>query len=199
MTNTVYFRSFEEEDAPYIYKWMNDDDLKSLSVGLNRRICKDEALDWVKSRMRHNPYEVWWAICAKDTDKIIGYLYLTHIHYINSSAEFGGIVIGDSNYRDGMAWIESYLFVHEYAFERLNLNRLDGYAIAEHRTTLTMSKVMFYEIEGTKREAVFKNGHYYDVKILSLLKKEYYSHKQSGDYELNAIFKRFKSIMKEQK
>lgn len=28
MERTVYFRSFEEEDAELFYKWLNDDELK---------------------------------------------------------------------------------------------------------------------------------------------------------------------------
>ena len=47
MEKTVYFRTFEEEDASLIYQWLNDDDLKGLSIGLNRSLCKDAALDWV--------------------------------------------------------------------------------------------------------------------------------------------------------
>lgn len=190
MTNTVYFRSFEEEDAPYIYEWTNDDDLKSLSVGLNRRICKDEALDWVKYRMRHNPYEVWWAICAKDTDKIIGYLYLTHIHYINSSAEFGGLVIGDSNYRDGSAWIESYIFIFNYVFERLNINRLYGTYLETHPATKSMADAVYFKQEGIMRQSVFKNGKYNNEIIASLLAEEYFEHKKKGDYSYNSVLHR---------
>ena len=59
MGNTVFFRAFEEEDAELIYKWMNDQELKKLSLGLNRNMCKEEALDWVKSRMRHQDYSVF--------------------------------------------------------------------------------------------------------------------------------------------
>ena len=44
MEKTVYFRTFEENDADLIYQWMNDDELKKLSTGLNRRMCRDEAL-----------------------------------------------------------------------------------------------------------------------------------------------------------
>lgn len=39
MKNTVYFRAFEEDDARFIYEWTNNDELKTLSIGLNRRIC----------------------------------------------------------------------------------------------------------------------------------------------------------------
>ena len=59
MEKTVYFRAFQEEDAELIYQWRNDDDLKKLSIGLNRRMCREEALDWVRARMRHNDYRVF--------------------------------------------------------------------------------------------------------------------------------------------
>lgn len=199
MEKTVYFRAFEESDAPLIYQWTNDDDLKKLSVGLNRRICMDEALEWVKARMRHNPYQAWWAICAKDADKMIGYAYLTDIHYINSSANYGGIVIGDRDYQDGMAWIETYLFVHEYAFERLGINRLYGEALLKHNTSNMMRKLMYWTIEGIQRQAVYKNGGFHDVSMASLLKDEYFSHKANGDYEIPAILKHLRQLKKENK
>ena len=194
MEKTVYFRAFEEEDAELIYKWTNDDDLKQLSIGLNKRICREEALDWVNSRKRHNPYNAWWAICAKDTDKMIGYCYLTDIHYINSSANFGGIMIGDKEYQDGFAWLESYLFVYEYVFERLGLNRLYGCALVEHANTQFIRKLMFCTIEGVKRQAVYKNGRFHDVSIASILKSEYFEHKNRGDYEMSMILKRVKEF-----
>lgn len=199
MEKTVYFRAFEESDAPLIYQWTNDDELKKLSIGLNRRICMDEALDWVKARMRHNPYQTWWAICAKDTGKMIGYAYLTDIHYINSSANYGGIMIGDKEYQDGFAWIETYLFVHEYAFERLGINRLYGDAIVAHNTSNTMRKLMFWTTEGIKRQAVYKNGELYDVSIASILKEEYFQHKKNGDYEMPSILKHLRQLKKENK
>ena len=95
MKKTVYFRAFEEEDAKLIYKWMNDDELKKLSVGVNRRMCCEEALDWVKSRMRDSRNHVYWAICSKETDEMIGYASLVDIHYINRSAETGAIMIAN--------------------------------------------------------------------------------------------------------
>lgn len=197
MEKTVYFRTFEENDADLIYQWMNDDELKKLSTGLNRRMCRDEALEWVKARMRHNNYQVFWAICAKDTDKMIGYACLTDIHYINSSANFSGVIIGDKKYQDGMAWIETYLFVYEYAFERLNLNRLYGSAIDNHKTTMAMRKAMFNTREGVMRQAAFKNGKYYDVSMSSILRDEYFEHKDAGEYEVMSVLKRLTRISRD--
>ncbi len=199
MVKTVYFRAFEEEDAELIYQWMNDDELKKMSVGLNRRMCKDEALEWVKARMHHNNYQVFWAICARDSNKMIGYACLTDIHYINSSANFSGIVIGDRDYQDGLAWIETYLFVYEYVFERLNLHRLYGTAINEHKSTILIRSVMFSHTEGIMRDAAFKNGRYYDVSISSVLSNEYFQHKNAGEYEMSAILKRMRKAIKDNK
>ncbi len=197
MEKTVYFRTFEEEDAEYIYKWMNDDDLKQLSIGLNRRMCREETLEWVKARMRHNPYQVWWAICATENNEIIGYASLINIHYINRSAEYGGLIIGDKRFHDGFAWIESYLFVYEYAFERLGLNRVYGVRLAEHKQTKAMGMAMFSQTEGVLRQAVYKNGKYHDLAMGSLLSSEYFYHKEQGDYEILAIIRRIKKIKKE--
>lgn len=199
MEKTVYFRAFEEEDAEHIYKWMNDDELKKLSIGVNRRMCKEEALDWVKARMRDKRDQVWWAICDVVTNQIIGYTFLTDIHYINRSAEFGGLVIGDKDHHDGFAWIESYLFVYEYAFERLGLNRVYGTRLMEHKQTQAMGLVMFSKQEGVLRQAAYKNGQYHDLSIGSLLSSEYYEHKNNGDYEIPAIIRRIKKARREMK
>lgn len=197
MEKTVFFRAFEEKDIDAIYEWKNDDELNKLAVGLNRKICRDDVEKWVKARMPHNPYEVFWAICAIDSKEIIGYAYLTNIHFINRSAEFGGLVIGNRKYQDGFAWIESYLFVYEYAFERLGLNRVYGTRLMEHKQTQAMGLVMFSKQEGVLRQAVYKNGQYHDLSIGSLLSSEYFEHKNNGDYEIPAIIKRIKKARKD--
>ncbi len=190
MEKTVYFRAFEESDVESIYQWMNDDELKQLSIGLNKRVSREEVEEWIKARKRHDPYQAWFAICALETKEMIGYMCLTDIHYINSSAYFSGILIGDPNYRDGQAYIESYLFMFEYAFERLNLNRLYGSALADHKVSITMAEVMYQKTEGILKQAIFKNGKYHDEVICAILKDEYFEHKENGDFELPSILKR---------
>ena len=59
MEKTVFFRAFEEEDIDAIYQWKNDDELNKLTVGLNRKVCRDDVAKWVRSKMPHNPYEVF--------------------------------------------------------------------------------------------------------------------------------------------
>lgn len=197
MEKTVFFRAFEEEDIDAIYQWKNDDELNKLTVGLNRKVCRDDVAKWVRSKMPHNPFEVFWAICANDeTKKIIGYAQLTEIHFINSSANFSGIMIGDRSYQDGFAWLETYLFIMEYAFERLGLNRLYGSSIIGHKDSNNIGRLLLWTREGIMRQAVYKNGCFYDEAISSILRAEYFDNKSKGLYELKAILKRMRELKK---
>lgn len=196
MEKTVYFRAFEEEDAQLIHQWKNDDVLNALTVGLNKRTCFEEDLEWVKSHMRHHPYSAYWAICSKETNHMIGWACLTNIHYINSSAETGAIVIGDPDYRDGFAWVETVLFMFEYAFERLGLSRLYGQSLLGHKVSNMVEGLMFMTREGVFRRAAYKNGHFYDVSYAAILKEEYFAHKEAGDYEMQSVIRRLKQLRK---
>ena len=193
MEKTVIFRTFEEEDIDAIYRWKNDDALNKMTVGLNRKICRDDVAKWVRSKMPHNPYEVYWAICPKDEPhKIIGYTQLTEIHFINSSANFSGIIIGDKDYHNGFAWLETYLFVMEYAFERLGLNRLYGSSIIGHKESNNIGKLLLWTHEGIMRQAVFKNGTFFDLSFGAILKEDYFRNKTKGLYEMKEILRRLR-------
>lgn len=197
MEKIICFRTFERNDIDSFYLWRNDENLTKMTVGLSRKISKEEIAKWVDSKIPHNPYEVFWAICTNDEEqRLIGYVSLTNIHYVNSSAQFGGIMIGDPKYQGGVAWIQIYQFVLEYVFERLGLNRLGGRAITEHPQTITMMKALFFEQEGIERQSVYKNGRFYDVQTHALLKEDYFKHKEGGEYDFSSILNRIAKISK---
>lgn len=196
MEKTVYFRAFEPEDASIVHKWKNCDELNELTVGLNKKTTMDDDLRWINSIKDHHPYYAYWAVCSVKDDKLIGYASLTNIHYINSSAETGAILIADPEYNDGTAWIESVLFMFEYAFERLNLHRVYGHSLVGHKISNTVEPLMFMQQEGVLRQAVYKNGHYYDLSCAAILKDEYFAHKEAGDYDMMKIIRRLRKIRK---
>ena len=199
MEKTVYFRAFEPEDAVYVHKWKNNDELNELTVGLNKKTTMEDDQRWVNSVKDHHPYYAYWAICSVKDDKLIGYASLTNIHYINSSAETGAVMIADPEYNDGTAWIESVLFMFEYAFERLNLHRVYGHSLVGHKISNTVEPLMFMQNEGILRDAAYKNGRYYDLSCAAILRDEYFAHKEAGDFEMMSVIRRLRKIRKEQK
>ena len=204
MEATVTFRNFEERDIDFIYKCKNDEKLNSMIVGEWRPFTYEEAVKWVHGCMgEHDTYK-YWAVCTNDEEKrIIGWISLSNIDKLNKSVCFHGIVIGDNDYRDGIAWIESYLFIYNYVFEVLNFNRLYGSNIENQIASYSMGYAMFEQLEGKARQAVVKNGQYVDVIYMSILRDEYITHKNHNDFECKKIILRLaqarKAIIKHQK
>ena len=195
MINTVCFREFEERDIEFVFKCKNDEKLNSMTVGEYHPFTYEEAENWVHGCTGEHETYKFWAICTNDDEKrIIGWVSLSQIDKFNQSACYHGIVIADTAYRDGFAWIETYSFILQYVFETLKLNRLYGSSIVGHKQSNVASDLFLFKVEGIQREAVVKGGEFYDVRQTSILKREYFENKRNGEYSMRAILKRLKSL-----
>lgn len=197
MNNTVCFRDFEERDIDFIYKCKNDGKLNSMIVGQFKSFTYEDAQKWVHGCMGHHDEFIFWVIATNDEDRrIVGWAALSKIDKVNKSANTHSIVIADPEYNDGTAWIESILFMLEYAFERLNLHRVYGHSLVGHKISNMVEPLMFMQNEGILRDAVYKNGRYYDISCAAILRDEYFAHKEAGDYDMMKIIRRLRKIRK---
>lgn len=181
--NTVDFREFEDRDVDFVLRCKNDAQLNSRTVGAYKPMSREEAVRWVQGCMGDHPSYKYWAVCTNDDERrIVGWVSLSQIDKANQSACFHGIVIGDPQYRDGAAWIESYLFIIDYAFEVLGVNRLFGSRLDNQNLTAMMGQAVHFTVEGVRREAVFRDGAFHDVYCTSILRSEYIRHKADGEF-----------------
>lgn len=195
---TVDFREFEERDVDFVLRCKNDAQLNSSIVGAFKPMTREEAVRWVQGCMGEHATYKYWAVCTNDGERrIVGWISLSQIDAVNRSACFHGIVIGDPQYRDGSAWIESYLFIIDYAFEVLELNRLYGSRLDTQNITSAMSLALHFTREGVQREAVFRDGKFHDVLFSSILKREYCMHKAAGDYSFERVMANLLKIVRE--
>lgn len=191
MTHTVSFREFQERDIDFIYQCKNDEKLNRMVVGQSHPFSHEDAVRWVHGCMGEHKEFKFWAVCTNDEEqRIIGWISISNIDSSNSSACFHGIVIGDKNYNDGFAWIESYLFIMDYVFSVLKLNRLYGSSILGNIDSNNAANVFLWTKEGIMRQAIFRDGRFYDVKMSSILREEYLSHLTNGEYEMRPILRR---------
>ena len=198
--NTVIFREFEERDVDFIYRCKNDEELNKLIVGQFHPFTYQEAVDWVQGCMGEHESYKFWAICPNNEEKrIIGWTALSKIDKVNRSVYTHSLVIGDKNFQDGFAWIETVLFLFSYSFEILGMNRVYGESIIGNKASNLVEDLMFMTREGVFRQAAFKNGHFYDISYAAILKDEYFAHKEAGDYEMPAVIRRLKKLRKESK
>lgn len=191
MEPTVIFRDFEERDIDFIYHCKNDEKLNSMIVGQYHPFTYEEATEWVHGCMGEHETYKFWAIATNDEEKrIVGWISLSCIDYQNKSACFHGLVIGDSSFKDGSAWIESYIYILNYFFVTMAFNRLYGTYLPNHIMTKSMANSVFFCTEGIYRQSHVKNGIYYDEVFASLLASEYFEHLNKGDFDYNSILKR---------
>lgn len=194
MEPTVIFRDFEERDIDFIYRCKNDEKLNSMIVGQYHPFTYEEATEWVHGCMGEHETYKFWAIATNDDEKrIVGWVSISEIDKVNNSAFFHSIVIGNDRYR-GFAWIYAHLFVFDYVFHILNMHRLAGACLAEHKQSRAIAIALGYTEEGIKREASKKNGKYHDVYVQSLLKDEYEKLLLDGEYAVPSIIRRLRIV-----
>lgn len=181
--NRIYLRSLEPDDYLTSYKWRNDHDLMQGVISPPRYVSKETERKWVlKSIEEHeNGKAVRLAICIKEDDRHIGYIYLKNIDHQNKSCEVGTL-IGDRNYlKLGLA-NEARLALFKYAFFELGMNRISARILKINKNSINSGKNFGYTCEGVLRKAVFRHGEFVDVLLFSMLRDEFLEkYPQSND------------------
>lgn len=189
---SVSFRDFEERDIDFVYKCKNNHKINSMVVGKHRSFTMDDAAKWVRGCMGEHETYKFWAIATKDREQqIIGWVSLSEIDRVNRSLRHYSIVLGDSDYNDGFVMIEAMHFSLSYAFDVLDMHRVYGNCISAHKITPHLMYAFGFMMEGVQRDAVFRNGRFYDVTDYAILLPEFESNRDKGLYDLDALTERF--------
>lgn len=106
-----------------------------------------------------------------ENDLHIGNVYLTGINYINRTAE-SHILIGNKAYWGQGYGREALTQILLFGFNEKGLNRIEAHINADNSASLRMHEKCGYVREGLLRKAIFKNGVFKDVIVMSILKEE---------------------------
>lgn len=193
---SIYLRGFQEDDFKQINVWRNDPEIQRLVSTSFKYVSEAIEREWVRNKMMDNRRDIYLAICLKENDKMIGYVSVNSIDYINRSAEGGGIIL-DKEYQDGIARYEVGVLIRELVFDHLNINRYEGRCLVEHTASRIVMEATGYKLEGIIRKSVYKDGRYHDQCIYSLLREDYYQWKELGKYSLASFAKLVRNLKKE--
>lgn len=191
MNQKVIFRDFEDRDVEFVQKTKNEGRNFDLSVSESNALSYENAVSWVQGCKNSDDSYKYWAISTDDDEKrIIGWCGIANIDYHNKSAYFQTIVINDKEYKGGVVVNATHKFIMHYVFEVLKLNRLYSSFLSDNTLQQKITQMVFNSIEGVMRQAVYKNGTFHDLTIAAILKKEYFEHKNNGDFELENILQK---------
>ena len=169
----VVLRKPEPRDADQLLAFKNDREIVGLLGGFSRGFSRKDIEEWVE-RHRIVPNEIIWTIARLDDDACIGHAGLYEIDHRVGSAEFA-LLIGDAGARGKGLGREITDRVVRYAFDELNLRRVELRLLATNERACRLYSAAGFREEGRLREAQFRNGGYVDVLLMGLLRAEYES------------------------
>lgn len=194
--NYVYLRLMEPEDYVNTYRWRNDYDMQSSIGGPVRFISKEMERNWTQMVSLDNSNNLYLAICLVENDQMIGWYSINDIDFRNRKCFCGGVVIGEKEYRDGLAYQEAGSLTFNYIINELNMNRISGECLKEQVMSRAVMEASFWKLEGIERDAIFKNGKYHDICHYAILRSEYFEHLKNGDYEEAVIMRNIAKAIK---
>jgi len=169
----VFLRAVEKKDIQSALKWFNDAEvIQYLQFYLPLTELAEEK--WIE-RISLSEKDTVFQIEAKTSEegsKAVGICGLHQINWKDRSATFG-IAIGEKDFWNGGYGTEAAGLLIEYAFCQLNLRRTSSLVYDFNERSLGMHRKLGFEIEGRRRQAIFKNNRYADEVILGLLKEEW--------------------------
>ncbi|MBQ0746656.1 MAG: GNAT family N-acetyltransferase [Marinobacter sp.] len=169
-----YLRELEPEDAVAINEWRNDPDV-IINLGAPFRYISKVVDDkWLTLYFGNRANCVRLAICSSAGSKMIGAVYLLNIDWLARNCEFA-IWIGDKGAQGLGAGKYATEKTLEHAFSDLNLNSVYLTVLKTNERAASLYKKIGFQIEGVRRQAVFKNGSYSDLIMMSILKTEFQS------------------------
>lgn len=168
----ITFREIERNDLQEITKWRNDKFLIDLLGAPFRYINSEIDQSWFDHYLKNRNNNVRLGIYCDHKEIIIGAVYLTNIDWVSRNAELS-IWIGNSDYQGkgiGKIAVQTIL---KHAFQNLNLYRVYLTLLRTNNRARKLYVSSGFISEGIQRSAIYKNGIYYDLEMMSILKVEY--------------------------
>ena len=170
MDKRVYLRAFEPDDYKTTIKWRKDDKIWDMLGGTKYFVSEAYEKQWIENTI-FNSKDVKLAICLVENEKHIGNVYMTNINEINRSC-VSHVLIGEKEYWGNGYAREALLLAIDYMFNERNMHRIQANVLTSNIASLKMHEKCGYKLEGTLREAVYKNGKYQDQYVLALVKNK---------------------------
>lgn len=169
----IMLREYKKEDLPYLRKWVNDSDITQyLSHIFLYPHTHNNTEDFLNSMLEGKSNVKGFVIAHKGTEEYIGQIDLIKIDWINRVATLG-IVIGTKDNLNKGYGSEAIKLIQEFAFNQLNLHKLDLEVRAYNERAIQCYKKCGFIEEGRIRENYFKDGKYTDTLFMGILKSEY--------------------------
>ena len=171
----IRLRAPEREDIPLFVKWLNDPEVRR---GLARYLPMSAAEEekWYEGMLdrpvAEHPLTI--EVQKEETWLAIGNLGFFNIDWRVRMAEVG-ILIGEKAFWNQVYGTESMRLALKHGFDTLNLNRIFLVVYENNPRAIRSYEKAGFVHEGRQRQAVYMEGEYIDMLMMSVLAKDFVS------------------------
>jgi RimJ/RimL family protein N-acetyltransferase len=170
----VRLRAIERDDIPRYLHWLNDREVTE-NLLISSPLSKAMEEKWFERQVETPPTagQVLNIETLVGNDWVhIGTCGLHVIEQVNNAAEFG-IMIGEKEFWNKGLGREATMLMLKHGFEDLNLNRIYLHVFETNLRGMKAYEAAGFVREGILRQAVYKNGRYLDIIVMSVLHSEW--------------------------
>lgn len=174
----VEFIKLREEHLEQVLIWRTKENItKYMNTDIEYDLVQQHK--WFK-HINESPTDRYWVISIKG--KLVGVISLNDIDVTNRRTSWG-YYIGEEKYQMYGAIIPLYLYY--YVFEELQLHKITAEVMKENENVVKLNKMHGCREVGTFYDHVYKNGRFYDVVLMELLKEDWRQKKRNFKYKAN--------------
>lgn len=169
----IRLRAVEPEDLPFFVRWLNDPEvIEFLDVYVPLSIQSEQ--DWFEGLKKRPQEEHPLSIEVNTPEgwRLIGNIAFHHIETLDRCAEVG-LFIGEKEYWNRGYGRKALQLMLRHGFKTLNFNRIFLNVFASHLRGIRSYEKAGFIHEGRLRQVAFRDGHYEDMLIMSVLRDEW--------------------------
>ncbi len=170
----IYLRLFEPMDYMETIKYRNDEEITKLLGGNTYCVSTEIEKRWVEQKSISNIDELYFAICLKSDNSMIGYCSIINIDLRNLKADIGGWMIGEKKLWNQGYSKEAVELLLKYAFDEYPLHKCYSFCLEEHEISNKTHISLGFKLEGQLRDHVFKGSKFLTLNVYSILRNEFY-------------------------
>ncbi len=174
----IYLRPLTLSDTDLIVKWRNTDSVRK-NLFSQELITPESHINYYNEYIEtHRCYQFILEQIVYENGNMysfsvpVGTVYLKNIDYSNSKALMGTF-IGEGMDRGKGFGKEAIQLILKYGFLQLGLNKIYLQVICNNEKMKGICEELGFIREGILREDYFRDGIYYDIEQLSILKNDF--------------------------
>ncbi|TFE24519.1 GNAT family N-acetyltransferase [Cohnella luojiensis] len=166
-------RYARESDLEAYLAFLQDPEMTRLT-GSQAEFTRDQIADWIRKIGVIHEERVDFMIALKETDELIGEVVLNEIDSVNRSANIRIAIQGTSHRGKGYG-TEAMIHMLRHGFETLKLHRIHLGVYAFNPRAIHVYEKIGFQREGVERDALYQDGEFHDMIMMSMLEDEYRS------------------------